>query len=71
MRALVAAALVAAIPASAESPAFRVGVACDGGLPMVIQIEATRPGITQLLLPELLEFCAEKRPIKHRWQGGA
>lgn len=42
MRALVAAALVAAIPASAEGPAITVSIGCDGGMPMLIQIEAKR-----------------------------
>ncbi len=36
-----------------------------------VRIEATRPGVTDLTLPELMEFCAAKRPISHRWQGGA
>lgn len=71
MRALVIAALVAAIPASAQDATFRIGVACEGGLPMVIQIEASRPGVTQLTLPELMEFCAAERPQRMRWQGGA
>lgn len=71
MRLALVAALAAAMPMSAQDATFRIGVACEGGLPMVIQIEASRPGVTQLTLPELMEFCAEKRPISHRWQGGA
>lgn len=71
MRVLFAAALAAAVPASASDPTFRFGVACDGGLPVVIQVEAVRAGVTRLTLHELMEFCAERRPIKHRWQGGA
>jgi hypothetical protein len=60
-----------ALPVSADDPTFRIGIACDGGLPMVIRIEATRPGVTDLTLPELMEFCAQERPQRMRWQGGA
>lgn len=65
----IALAAALALPASAEAPAFRIGIGCDGGLPAIIQIEATRPGVTQLTLGEMMEFCASIRPEKQRWQG--
>ena len=58
-----------ALPASADGPVFRIGIGCDGGLPAIIQIEATRPGVTQLTLGELMEVCQQARPEKQRWQG--
>lgn len=66
--ALFAAAL--ALPIAADGPSFRVQIGCEGGLPMVIQIEATRPDVMAVTLQELMEFCAQARPQRQKWQGG-
>ena len=68
MRALVAAALVAAIPAFAEGPALTVSIGCEGGMPMLIQIEAKRAAVATVTLEELLRFCAEPAPQKQKWR---
>ena len=68
MKTALLAAAALAMPA-ADGPAFRIGIGCDGGLPMVVQIEAMRAGVTTLTLPELMEFCQQARPEKQRWQG--
>jgi hypothetical protein len=70
--AIVLAGVVAALPVAAnDDPPWRFGIACDGGLPMVIQIEATRAGTIEITLVELMQFCADQRPEKTQWQGGA
>lgn len=65
MRPVLIAALLAAVPAAASDPAFRIGIACsDNGVPLLIEIHATRAGQTTLTLEEMLEFCAERKPVK-------
>lgn len=71
MKVVLTLAAALAMPVAADDPAFVVGIGCEGGLPMVIQIQAVRPGVTMLTLPDLMAFCAAQRPVKHRWQGGA
>ncbi len=58
-----------ALPVSADAPTFTFSIGCDGGLPVVIQVEAARAGMTRITLVEMLEFCAEARPEKQKWQG--
>lgn len=60
-----------ALPMSADGPSFLVRIGCEGGLPMVIQIESTRPDVMAITLPELMEVCAQIRPEKQQWQGGS
>ena len=38
---------------------------------MVIVIEARRPATIEVHLVELMQFCADQRPEKTQWQGGA
>ena len=66
MRALAIAALLAAVPASASDATFRFGIGCsDTGMPILLEITATRAGYTTLSLDEMLEFCASrKEPVK-------
>lgn len=64
---LTAAAL--AMPAT-DGPTFRVGLACDGPMPAVLQIEALRPGALILTLPDLMEACVATMPERARWRVG-
>lgn len=66
MRALAIAALLAAVPAFASDPAFRIGIGCsDTGMPLLIEITAARAGYTTLTLDEMLDFCANReKPVK-------
>jgi len=66
MRALAIAALLAAVPASASDPTFRIGIGCsDSGMPLLVEITAARAGYTVLTLEEMLEFCASReKPVK-------
>jgi hypothetical protein len=47
-----------AMPVAAQAPAFRLGIACDGAMPVAVQITASGPGSTLLHLEELFTFCA-------------
>jgi len=65
MRALAIAVLVAAVPASASDPTFRLGIGCsDTGMPLLVEITAARAGYTVVTLEEMLEFCANRQPAK-------
>ena len=70
--AVVLAGVVSALPVAAnDDPTWRFGIECSGGLPMVIVIEARRPATIEVHLVELMQFCADQRPEKTQWQGGA
>ena len=60
-----------AMPAVAQAPAFRVAVACDGAMPVGIEVTATRPGSTVITVEELMAFCMLHAPVvpeKQRWR---
>jgi hypothetical protein len=60
-----------AMPVAAQAPAFRLGVVCDGAMPVAVEITATRAGQTLVTLEELLAFCmlnAPAEPTKQRWR---
>jgi hypothetical protein len=75
MRALSLAILAAAaMPTAAQAPAFRLGIACDGAMPVAIEIHASRAGSTLVTVEELLAFCMlhapadEPKPVPQRWR---
>jgi hypothetical protein len=69
MRALsVAAVMVACAPASADPAAFRVGLLCDGTLPVAIQVVALQPGTITLLMADAFDACVSELKESKRWR---
>lgn len=69
-----AAACVAALPASAQSPAIWLGMECDGPMPRGVLIVALKRGTVTLTLEEMLAFCAAHAPApaepqQQTWRG--
>jgi len=58
------AAMLAGAPAEASAPIFRIGVVCDGAMPIGIQIVAVAPGATEVTIDELMAFCAAQVPAQ-------
>lgn len=67
--ALIAAAL--ALPVHAQAPTFRIGVGCNGPIPVLLEIEATAAGLVHVTVDELFAYCAKEAPTKSHWRVGA
>ncbi len=62
---------LAAAPGAAQSPTIRLGIACAGPVPVLLEIEALAPTIVHVLLDQLYAYCAREAPQKTRWRTGA
>lgn len=62
---------LAAAPGAAQSPTLRLGIACNGPVPVLLEIEALAPTIVHVLLDELFAYCAREAPTKSHWRAGA
>lgn len=71
MRPVIFAALVAAVPASAQQEAFDITLHCHNELPMRIDILALQRGMISLSLPDMIAACVEAMPTKSKWRTGA
>lgn len=63
--------LLAALPAVAQSPTIRIGVGCNGPIPVLMEIEATGPAVVHVLMDEIYAYCAREAPTKSHWRTGA
>lgn len=62
---------LAALPAVAQSPTIRIGVGCNGPVPVLLEIEATAPSLVHVTVEELFAYCAREAPTKSHWRTGA
>jgi hypothetical protein len=62
--------LVAA-PGAAQSPTIRLGIACNGPVPVLLEIEATAPALVHVTVDALFAWCAAEAPTKSKWRAGA
>jgi hypothetical protein len=71
MRAVsVAAVLVACAPAAADPGAFRIGLLCDGTMPLAFVVEGHRPGAIALRIDDAFGACVAALKESAQWQGG-
>jgi hypothetical protein len=68
---IVAATLVACLPASADPGTFRVGISCNGVLPEFIVIESSGPGHLALRIEDAFAACVAALKESNQWQGGS
>ena len=53
---------VAVLVADAEPPAIRLHLGCVDGLPALLVVHATGPGVREIRLLDLIALCESARP---------
>jgi len=66
---IVAAVLAACAPVSADPALFRVGLLCDGTMPVAVVIETAGPVRLSIRVDDLFAACVDAFKESAQWQG--
>lgn len=71
MRGSVCLVALLSMPATAQSPALRVGLSCEGAIPEFLVVDATGPATLVIRMSELYAACIADMPESKRWRAAS